>query len=249
MMHKHVAIVFVALTILGTSPIQAADGSPEELSSAATRAFQRGDKEAAIKLADQALAAAPNQPGLYQQRGSMHFRTGHIVESLADFDKFLELRPDERPQHWQRGIALYYAKKYEEGQKQFELHQTVNPNDVENAVWHYLCVARKSDVAQARKSLIKIEGDRRVPMMQVYAMFAGRAKPEDVLAAARAGEPEGKELNQRLFYAHLYIGLYNEAAGKAEAAREHIELAATKYAGQDYMSDVARVHLQLMKKD
>jgi lipoprotein NlpI len=49
-----------------------------------------------------------------------------------------------------------------------------------------------------------------------------------------------------LFYAHLYIGLYYEAAGDAKAAREHLERAVS-YRANHYMGDVARVHLGLMK--
>ena len=30
---------------------------------------------------------------------------------------------------------------------QFELHQRVNPQDVENAVWHYLCKVKLVHVA------------------------------------------------------------------------------------------------------
>jgi lipoprotein NlpI len=47
----------------------------------------------------------------------------------------------------------------------------------------------------------------------------------------------------RLFYAHLYLGLFCEATGDETLAREHITKAAREYGGTDYMSDVARVHL------
>jgi lipoprotein NlpI len=204
-----------------------------------------------IQEADRALAADPQNAAAYQQRGAAHFRLGHIAESIADFDKYLELRPGEKPEHWQRGIALYYAGRYEDGAKQFELHRTVNPEDVENAAWHYLCVARaalaggadaKQAVEKARAMLIPIKGDRRIPMMNVQALFAGKGTPEDVLAAAKAGKPGEEELKDRLFYAHLYLGLWHEAAGQADEAKKHIGLAANEYARDHYMGDVARVH-------
>jgi lipoprotein NlpI len=162
--------------------------------------------------------------------------------TVADFDKVIKLNPGREPYHWQRGISLYYAGEFERGRKQFEKHKTVNPDDVENAAWHFLCVARASGVEKARRSLIPVTGDARVPMAQVQLLFAGKATPEDVLAAANAGNPGEAELRRRLCYAHLYIGLYHEATGNGEAAKEHILLAAEKYAGDDYMGDVARVH-------
>jgi lipoprotein NlpI len=194
---------------------------------------------------DQALKLDPSLAEAWQNRGIIHFKLARIDESISDFDQFLKLNPAQAPYHWQRGICYYYARRFEDGRNQFELHQTVNPNDVENAVWHFLCVARSAGVDKARASLMPIREDARVPMMQIYALFAGKAKLEDVLRAARAGEPAAPELRQRLFYAHLYAGLYSEARGDETQAREHIAKAVHEYGGADYMSSVARVHLIL----
>ena len=102
---------------------------------------------------------------------------------------FLRLKPDERAGHWRRGITCYYAKRFDEGRKQFEAYEEKDTNDVENAVWRYLCMARAEGVDKARASILKIGNDRRVPMMQVYALFAGKAKPEDVMASIKEGDP------------------------------------------------------------
>ena len=61
--------------------------------------------------------------------------------------------PDEAPYLWQRGIALYYAGRYDDCRRQFESHRSVNPDDVENAAWHFLCVARAESPAKARAAL------------------------------------------------------------------------------------------------
>src|SRR6266705_2960887 len=114
------------------------------------------------------------------------------------------------------------------GAEQFKLHQTVNGNDVENAAWRYLSMARAGNVEEARASILPIEHDSRVPMMQIYALYKGKAGVDDVLAAAKEGNPPPGVLRERLFYAHLYIGLYYEAAGKAKLARDHIALAVQK---------------------
>jgi lipoprotein NlpI len=206
--------------------------------------------EDAIADFDKAIELDAKLAQAYDHRGSEHFKLGQIKESLADFDKYLELRPEEHNGHWRRGITLYYAGRYEDGRKQFEDHQKVNPDDVENAAWHYLCNARANGVEKARKELLKIGKDRRVPMTEVYALYAGKAKPEDVLKAARAGDPGEAELKGRLFYAHLYLGLYYEAEGDKVKAREHIGKAADDYNIGHYMGDVARVgHKVLSESD
>src|SRR6266446_7508223 len=197
---------------------------------------------------NQAIKLDPKLAQTWQLRGLVHFKLAHIDESIADFDRFVELMPDQAPYHWQRGISYYYARRFEDGRKQFEAHQTVNPNDVENAAWHFLCVARSVGVEKARAALIPIKEDGRVPMLQIYALFAGKTEPEAVLRAAHAGEPSASELQRRLFYSHLYLGLYFEATGNETAAYEHITKAARQYGGNDYMSDVARVHLIVREK-
>src|SRR5262249_14906501 len=163
--------------------------------------------------------------------------------------KYLELNPAATPGHWKRGISYYYAGRFEEGRKQFEGYEKVDTNDVENAAWHYLCTARQVGVAKARASLLKIGNDRRVTMMQAYALYSGQAKPEDVLKAVEEGQPTAAQRRQRLFYAHLYLGLYYEAAGDQKLARAHIRQAAEDYKMPHYMGDVARVHLELFDQE
>ena len=148
--------------------------------------------------------------------------------------------PAQEPQHWQRGISLYYADRFDDCRRQFELPKTVNPEDVENSVFHYLCVARLESAAEARKSLIEIHSDTRIPMMEVYAMYRGESTPAKVLAVA------GRD-RDALFYAHLYIGLFHEANGRPTDAMTHMRLAAGEYAASHYMGDVARIHLRLRK--
>jgi lipoprotein NlpI len=178
-------------------------------------------------------------------RGEEHFRHARITESIADFDRQVKLQPNQAPEHWQRGIAYYYAGAYEKGVRQFELHRTVNPEDVENAVWHFLCVVRapKGSREVARKRLIPVTGDSRIPMGHIQQLFAGTKTPEDVL---RAGEEVGGTAK---FYADLYVGLYYEAIGRDDESLRLIAQAKDNpAAAKNYMGDVARVHVMLRKK-
>lgn len=191
----------------------------------------------------------PDAAGAYQRRGEAHFKAGKIKESIADFDKYLTFNPEREPDHWQRGISYYYSGEYAKGVKQFEVHKTVNPEDVENAVWHYLCKAKIDDVEKAREGLIEIKSDRRGWAMHVYEMFRGKMTPDEVLKKSTADIKDENLLKNNLFYAHLYIGLFYEAEGKADLAKKHIDLAYEKYPSDHYMGDVARVHSQRLKKN
>ena len=184
----------------------------------------------------------------FDHRGSEQFKLGKVKESLTDFDRFLELQPRAAPAHWKRGISLYYLGRYDDGRKQFLAGEKVFANDVENAVWHFLCNAREVGIDKARAEMLKIGRDARVPMMEVYDLFLDKAKPADVLAAAEAGDvPAGLRKEQR-FYAHLYLGLYFDAVGDQRKALEHLSLAEDKYRIGHYMGDVAHIHAEKLRK-
>lgn len=219
-----------------------------ELFSAAQVASDKGDSKRAIELLDQAIKLDDQRADLYRWRGREQFRLGDIEKSVADFDRVAKLAPNLEKTLWERGISQYYAGLFEAGAKQFELYQTYHDADVENATWRYLCVARAANVEKARESLLPIKDDPRVPMMQIYDLYRGKLTPDDVLKAAAAGEPEKLELNTRLFYAHLYIGLFYEAAGDAAKAKTHIDLAANQHRIGHYMGDVARIHSERLAK-
>src|SRR5215813_14765165 len=155
----------IAVALLACGWPMAAQDPVAELVQSAQRHETRREHAQAIADFDQILKLRPKWADGYNHRGAEHFKMAHIRQSLADFDRALEIEPAQAPYHWQRGIALYYSGRFDDGRKQFELHQTVNGNDVENAVWHFLCVARQSGIAKARESLIPIVGDSRVPMM------------------------------------------------------------------------------------
>jgi len=195
------------------------------------------------------LELDPRSATAYNRRGAEQFKLGRIKESLADFDRFLELEPKEAPSHWMRGISLYYAGRFEEGRKQFKDGDKVFANDVENAVWHFLCNVHVVGLDKAREAILKIGKDTRVPMMEVYDLYRGKLKPADVLAAAEAGDVATELRKEQLFYAHLYLGLYYDATGDKQKALKHITLAEGKYRIGHYMGDVAHVHAELLRKE
>ncbi len=108
---------------------------------------------------------------------STDFRAGRIEQSLEGFDRVARLSPADAPYLWQRGIAQYYAGKFRECRDMFVSHRTVNPDDVENAAWHFLCVARAESPEAARKQILPVGPDARLPMREVYQMFKGEHDP------------------------------------------------------------------------
>ncbi len=194
---------------------------------------------AAIVFTQVAERPAPSASD-YVSRGETEFLAGQVDPAVQSFERAIELEPRAKPHLWQLGICYYYAEKFDQGQDLFESHQAVNRNDVENAAWHFLCIARAKDVKEARKRLLEIDTrrDTRVPMAEVYELYAGRGSPEAVRAAA---EKDGGERSR--MYAHLYLGLYYEVSKQPDLARKHMQQSAAAKLNNNYMHGVAKVHL------
>jgi len=201
------------------------------------RLFRYKDAEASYTRALE-IARAPEA---LDRRGSSRFFQGDLKGSLADFDAFLSLKPQEKPGHWRRGIALYYAGDFAEGARQFEGYQTVDSNDVENAVWHFLCNAAQDGTESARKKILPIGRDRRAPLMEVYSLFKGELAEEAVLASVEK-IPAGPARDSAYFYGHLYLALWKETKRDKQATLTHLKEAVGPYRNFEYMGEVARVH-------
>jgi lipoprotein NlpI len=231
---------------------KAVDADPKSAAAVFTRgdvyAAQRKHAEA-IKDYDAALALDKKFLIAVDRRGGERFKLGMIEESIADFNTFLKANPREEAAHWRRGISFYYAGKYTEGAKQFFDGQEKYGADVENVFWHFLCNARKDGMEKARKDLLKLSGpDGRIPMMRIYDMLQGKAKPADVIETAEKANLKGEDATEARFYGHLYVALYFEADGQADKCKEHLTAAVEKYKIGHYMWDVANVHLARMNK-
>lgn len=239
-------IIFGAI-VLGTMAFTLTQSPPkyrhlaQDWSNRIEKSIQSGATNELLDELNGAIRKSPVDEQLYLARGSLYFRTGKVDLSLTDFDKVIELNPESKPYLWQRGISLYYAGRYKEGKEQFEVHRTVNPNDVENAFWHFLCVAKLTDVEKASRDILVSGFDRREPLMQVQQMIAGKLSPEEVIAVTEKGSKSVQ------FYGHLYLGLYFDVKGKSEDAVQHLrKCLAVDYPG--YMYDVAKVHLRMLEQ-
>ena len=254
-----VILFLLGLPVLGQAQEEDESSSVEEkLQAQVQQLFQQFETQNTARDFSQADAtlgkalALKDIPTLHYLRGRVQFRLGQFKASVKSFDAYVKATPNAESRQWERGISMYYAEQYKRGAEQFELYQTFHDQDVENSVWRFLCMVPDTGVKKARSVMLPIENDRRIPMMKVFEMYRGTATPDEVLKDAERGDPDAKTLKGRLFYAHLYLGLYYEVLKKDELARKYIELAADKsligHPGiNTYMWDVARVHWERLQ--
>ena len=172
------------------------------------------------------------------RRGMAKFVQNDVEGSIADFDLIIDADPNRAPYLWQRGLSLYYADRFTDGAAQFRTDVAVNPNDTEEAIWAFLCEARTLGFERARERLLKVGPDPRAYMREAYALFSGEGSEAALRAVGERGPAEE-------FYSLLYVGLWREARGEAEPAREAMVGAVKSLYGQrsgDYMAGLAAVH-------
>lgn len=212
-----------------------------DLRIAGLRGLEKGDREEASGAAGRLLLHHENDPRAIRLAGDLLLRAGKINSAIQQFERYIELVPGDRPELWQYGVALTLANRYEDGRKLFEQHRVVNPNDVENAAWHFLCVAKASGLDDAKKLVLPAPDDPRVPMGEIRRLLIDGDEQRVWDGVNRL--PEGSnDRNEASFYANLYLGLYAHALNNPTKAKRLVA-AALKTGQVNYMTDVARVYL------
>lgn len=240
-----VLAIFVACSLCSlTSCVQAQDNVKKAagLLRSAGMDLAVGKYDDATKKATEAAELAKDLGEVQQSAAQVLYLAGKSEESLPLFDRANALMPERAADNWQRGIALGTCGKWADGAKQFKMHHDVNPNDVENSAWYYLCVAKSENLEAAKKSVIPSRGDARQPMMAILQMLKGELKPDDVLAVAEKASA-GSARKEAMFYGELYVGLYYDSIGDAVEAEKHLR-ASLNHDQKHYMSDTSRVYLQ-----
>ena len=166
------------------------------LSSAAANAALRGDNTVRISPCDILVGEDRDRqctPSAYfSQRGAAAFKRNQVDESCDAFDQVINLAPQYAASMWQRGLSLFYCERLQDGMAQFALDVTENPNDTEEAIWHYLCNARHraatvgpSRAASAAQSeMLRVGRETRPVMRAAMALYTGDGTVEQLAAMA-----------------------------------------------------------------
>ena len=210
--------------------------------------------ETSLERATELVRTKPDSVDSYSRRGDIRFFLGQFTLAVEDYDKMVELDASLDSSHWRRGIALFYAERYEDAAKQFERYHSFDQIDRENGIWRYLSQRKAFDLETARNGLLKYKKDDREPFPAVYQLFAGSIEPQQILDQIAEAKISTRDRDMRLFYANLYIGLNFAVEKNDKAACQHLAMStrnpwgpAAGY-GPAYMWHVGRLHESLLRK-
>lgn len=232
---------FCVLMMLSALPAAGQESSLTDLRDAGFAALAKRDSKGAIAAADAIVKSESAQPSAWRLAGDFYLRAGDYKKAIVQFKRYIERHPEHEADLWQHGIALAFDGQYDEGRKLFELHRSVNPNDVENALWHFYCVAKSSSFEKARLGLLPAPGDRRAPMEELLKLYRGEVEEAVVREAINQWPKETRNYESAAFYGELYLAMYADSLGDRKRA---IELAEKASAAKEvnYMTDVGRIY-------
>lgn len=236
------------LSVLFATAAFAAEPMPPEV-----RAKLMASFEASVKEADALITSAGDRSELRARslRGDANLFLGKFKESVADFERMIAIDATQDAPHWRLGIAYYFTGDFAKSAKQFEKYHAYDNRDRENGVWKFFAQAKVDGIEKARKEMLEYTKFDREPFPAVYEMLAGKKTPAEVFA-----EMEKKNLkddNLVMFFAHYYVGWYQQLLGNPATAKEHLgkavelSLKSATGGGPEYMGHVARLHYDALK--
>jgi lipoprotein NlpI len=200
------------------------------------------------------LKKYPDHIRLYSRRGDNHLFAGNFKESIADYEKMIQLDPSQDAPHWRLGIAYYYDNRFRKGMEQFAKYHAYDAVDRENGVWKFFCQANCDNITKAQKEMLPYTRFDRHPFPELYDLLEGKegTNPESILQAAEDSKEDKITKDRRFFFAHFYIGMWYETQGIKDQAIQHLWKATynpTVQATGTYMWQVARIHYDQLTKD
>ncbi|BBB89421.1 tetratricopeptide repeat protein [Methylomusa anaerophila] len=108
-MKKWFCSLLAALVLVGATVAYAAAGTTGT-----------DDSQKMIDELTRAIAANPNNPALYAERGRAYRNNGENGLAMADFNRAIELSPEYVPAYVERGLAYYEDKEYDAAWRDYD---------------------------------------------------------------------------------------------------------------------------------
>ena len=177
-----------------------------------TQAIEKGG------LSDENLAIT------YSNRGNSFFDLGNLERAIEDYNKALQLNPDDTVTLSNRGAAYIVLKRYDEALEDFTRASALEPSNyvaLSNRCW-VLVLRGKLDAALSDcNRALELSPNDPFSLSSRAMIHMKKGRMEEALADSN----RAVEFGRQVWEAFFYRGLIHEAAGKPAAARADFERA------------------------
>ena len=184
---------------------------------------KRGDTYRDQGLYDQAIsdfaAALKINPGHAEAlngRGLVFAKKGLYDRAIADYGTALKLKPDFAFAYNNLGRAYFYQGNFSEAAASFENRLKIKPRHVYPMLWLYLARARMGQDPKTELAGYMANVKKGHWIYKSALLYLGKATPEQVLDAARKGNPHKRR--EREAEAYFYNGQDYLVNGDEKAA-------------------------------
>ena len=115
------------------------------------------------------------------------FFNADMKGAISDFDAYLKNNLHESCIIGSEGLLIIMPASLKKESNSLRFIKTLILMMWKMRCGIFFVLTKSKGFEEARKSLIDIKGDGRVPMAQVQLLFAGKLEPKDVIEAANAG--------------------------------------------------------------
>lgn len=191
---------------------------------------QQGQLQAAENDFTLSLKINPRQPAVHALRAALRMAQGRVDEAVADSRAAVQLDPKNPSTRADLGFSLFFAGKYGEASMAFEQSAKLDKTQHHLAPWRFLSLelsGNKGKALETFAAMLKKKPEQRDWVEVLVAYLAGWIDDAKLLQSTNQTDESAK--SAQLCEAHYFIGLRQQLAKNAEAAREHFEKAvATK---------------------
>jgi lipoprotein NlpI len=174
--------------------------------------------------------------------GLVFAKKGLYDRAIADYGATLKLKPDFAFAYTNLGKVYFYQGNFSEAAASFENRLKIKPLHVYPMLWLYLARARMGQDPKMELSDYMANVRKGHWIYQAALLYLGKATPEQVLDAARKGNPHKRR--EREAEAYFYIGEYYLVNGDEKAAAGYLRKVIDTQITRFYEYTGAEVELQ-----
>ena len=192
-----------------------------------------GDRATGYRTFERAIELDPNDLLVLNFAAGIAMRNGEVDAAIQRYDRIVAREPRSASYHFNRGIYLQAASRFQEAKTELEQARELNPDlgpELELAIARILIVQNRLDDARALIEQLP-EGDLRDHGLALLYHAEGRAEEADD-ALARLAAESTRAVDIRLAEVYAYRGMTEQAFTTLGGLLEAVERDEPAYASQ-----------------